>query len=75
MVKYFTNHDSTMKTSVTLESDHLFNILDNSIVLVETQSNIYTNFVAKVLFFTKIARPDIYSSVAFIITRVRFPYK
>ena len=44
MVKDFTNHDGTTKSSETPESGHLFKTKEDTIVLEETQSNIYHFF-------------------------------
>ena len=51
MVKYFTKHNETVKTSATPESDHLFNTIEDEIVVEENQAKIYHNFVDKDLFF------------------------
>ena len=66
MVKYFTKHNETMKTSLTAASHHLFKIREGAIVLEVTQANIYHNFVSKSLFDINIERLDIHTAVAFI---------
>ena len=57
MVKDFYKHDETVKTSATPASDNLFNTIEDTIVLEETQAKIYHNFFSKALFSTKVSSP------------------
>ena len=50
-MKDFTKNYDNVKTSATPESDHLFNTIEDEIVVEENQAKIYHNFVDKDLFF------------------------
>ena len=73
MVKLFEQYDPTEKTATTPAADHLFQVRDDCADLSERQSTVFHNFVAKSLFLTKRARPDISTAVAFLTTRVKGP--
>jgi hypothetical protein len=58
---------------VTPAAEHLFKIDKDAVKLDEEMGKVFHNFVAKCLFLTKRARPDIHTPVAFLTTRVREP--
>ena len=63
MVKYFTKHNETVKTSATPESDHLFKNREDDFFLEDKQANIYLSFVYKALFSTNRASLDMHTAV------------
>jgi hypothetical protein len=69
----FTKKSGDTRTATTPAADHLFQIDETATKLSEEMGKIYHNFVAKCLFLTKRARPDIHTAVAFLTTRVRQP--
>jgi hypothetical protein len=73
MVDDFTALHPTSKTSATPAAEHLFKVRDDAILLDEQASQTFHTFVAKALFATKRARPDIHTVVAFLTTRVMTP--
>lgn len=61
------------KTAPTPAGEHLFKANDDKTQLDEKRAKIFHTVVAKALFATKRARPDIHTVVAFLTTRVRGP--
>ena len=62
---------TTSKASAAPEN--LFRVDENSIKLDSNSAVVFYNIVAKTLFITKKARPDISTAIAFLTTRVRDP--
>jgi hypothetical protein len=54
-------------------ANHLFTINQEPVLLNEENSEMFHHHTAKLLFLSKIARPDIQTAVAFLTTRVRLP--
>ena len=54
-------------------ADCLFKVRDDQPKLDEKKAQVFHTFTAKALFATKRARPDIYTSVAFLTTRMICP--
>ena len=54
-------------------ANHLFEIYDNGIKLKPEQKGLFHEFVAKLLFIGKQARPDLQTAISFLSTRVREP--
>jgi hypothetical protein len=50
-----------LKTVVTPAAEHLFKIDNDAVKLDEEMGKVFHNFVAKCLFLTKRARPDIHT--------------
>jgi hypothetical protein len=75
IVDNFTKQSGDLKTAITPAAEHLFKINDDATTLTEEMGKVFHNFVAKCLFATKRARPDIHMRVAFLTTRVREPDK
>ena len=75
MLKEFQAHDLTDVTGDTPAAKHLFEINNKATPMTEEQGNVVHTFVAKVLFLTKRARPDMHTAVAFLSTRVKNPDK
>ena len=80
MVKYieeilqlYSEHDNNDSTAKTPAAEHLFKVNEEASSLTQDQATIFHNFVAKCLFLTKRARPDIATAVAFLTTRVKGP--
>ena len=74
IVSQFAKFDSSVtKTALTPAAEHLFQINDDATPLPKDEATVYHNFVAKSLFLTKRARPDISTAVAFLTTRVKGP--
>ena len=61
--------------SRTPAADHIFKVRDDQPKLDEQKAQVFHTFSAKALFATKLARPDIHTSVAFLTTRVICPDK
>ena len=61
--------DNSKSTAATPVAEHLFKVNKDADSLTEGQMSIYHNFVAKCLFLTKRARPDISTAVAFLSTQ------
>ena len=61
------------ETCTTPSADHLFKVNKNGIKLSEERAILFHRYVAKLLFISKRARPDIQHVIAFLSTRVRFP--
>jgi hypothetical protein len=73
IVQLFKQHDDTLLTAKTPAADHLFQVNEKAAPLSEEQATAFHNFVAKCLFLTKRARPDIATAEAFLTTRVKGP--
>jgi hypothetical protein len=73
LVTSFKVHDSSDKTAITPASDNLFQVNPDAVPLQEEKASIFHNFVARSLYLTKRARPDIATAVAFLTTRVKGP--
>ena len=58
---------------VTPAGDHLFKVNEDAIKLNQRDSDTFHQYVAKLLFAAKRARPDIQTAVAFLCTRVHRP--
>ena len=73
IISEYTKYSNDSKTAVTPVADHLFKIDKDAMKLDKEMGKVFHNFVAKCLFATKKARPDIHTAVAFLTTRVREP--
>jgi hypothetical protein len=71
IVQLFTEYDNSESIAATPAAEHLFQVRDEITSLSERQATVFHNFVAKCLFLTKRARPDIATAVAFLTTRVK----
>ena len=71
--KFTKHHDDSEKVAVTPASEHLFTVDEKATRLSVDMSIVFHNFVAKCLFATKRARPDISTAIAFLTTRVKSP--
>lgn len=60
-------------TATTPAGKHLFDINDGATTLDEERARLFHHMVAKALFLSKRARPDIQLTVSFLCTRVRAP--
>ena len=56
-----------------LAANHIFEVDDNGIKLKPEQKDLFHEFVAKLLFIGKRARPDLQTAISFMSTRVREP--
>jgi hypothetical protein len=65
IVKLFAEYDGSNSTAATPAAEHLFKVNDDAESLDQDLMTVYHNFVAKCLFLTKRARPDISTAVAF----------
>ena len=54
-------------------ANHFFEVDDNGIKLKPEQKDLFHEFVAKLLFIGKRARPDLQTAILFLSTRVREP--
>ena len=63
-------HDPTKTTAKTLVMEHLFQVYDKASPLSEKGATVFHTFLAKALFLTKQACPDIAMAVAFLTTCV-----
>ena len=73
MLEDFYKFDPTKTISRTPAANNLFKVRDDKPKLDEQKAQIFHTFTAKSLFATKLARPDIHMSVAFLTTRVISP--
>ena len=73
IVDLFTQYDNSDCTAKTSAGEHLFTVHDENNKLPEEQTAVFHHFVAKSLFATKRARPDISVPTAFLSTRVKAP--
>ena len=69
----FRKYDDTDRTAATPAADHLFKVDKSADPLPAKLATVFHHFVAKCLFATKRARPDIATAVAFLTTRVKGP--
>ena len=70
MLAKFYEHDSTSTMAKTPAALHLFQINDKVTPLSDNAAAIFHTFVAKALFLTKHACPDLATAVAFLSTHV-----
>ena len=73
MLEDFHKFDPNKTISKTPADDNLFKVRDDQPKLDEQKAQVFHTFTAKALFSTKRARLDIYTSVAFLTTRVICP--
>jgi hypothetical protein len=73
MVQLFHKYDPTDKIASTPAAEHLFKVDEASDKLSIKMATVFHHFVAKALFATKRARPDIAVAVAYLTTRVKEP--
>jgi len=73
LVTSFKVHDPSDKIAITPASENLFTVDPHAVPLQEQQASVFHNFVARSLYLTKWARPDIATAVAFLTTRVNGP--
>ena len=73
MVDDFTKINPTTKTAPNPEASHLFKLNEEAEILDIKRAQTFHTYVAKALFATKRARPDIHTAVAFLTTRVMTP--
>jgi hypothetical protein len=74
IIEQFAPHDSnSTRTALTPAAQHLFKVNPEADLLSSELAPVFHHFVAKCLFSTKRARPDISTAVAFLTTRVRSP--
>jgi hypothetical protein len=71
IIKLFAEHDKSLSHSNTPAAEHLFKVNEDTVRLDEREAAVFHNFVAKCLFLTKRARPDMSAAVAFLATRVK----
>mgnify|MGYP000055058244 CR=1 FL=1 len=71
IVDLFTQYDNSTSITATPAAEHLYTVTDKAVPLDEDQKTVFHNYVAKCLFLTKRARPDIATAVAFLTTRVK----
>ena len=62
--------EEMMKKIKTAVGDHLFKVDDACIKLCERDKIIFHRLVAKILFLSKRAQPDIHPKITFLTTRV-----
>ena len=76
MIQDSREHDPNPdKKANTQAAEFLFKVDDESSLIDESRAKLFHTFIAKALFDTKISRPDIHTTVAFLTTRVRGPNK
>jgi hypothetical protein len=63
----------TNRSFVSPAADHLFTVDDSADKINETDAGVFHHHVAKLLFASKRARPDLQTGVAFLCTRVKGP--
>ena len=73
VVKDFTEYDMSSRTTKTPASDHLFQVNPDAELLSQTEKAMFHNFIARALFLTKQACPDITTVVAFLTTCITNP--
>jgi len=73
LVTSFKVHDPSDKTAITPASENLFAVDPDALPLQEQPAAVFHNFVARSLYLTKRARPEIATAVAFLTTRVKGP--
>ena len=70
MLTKFSEHDNTNTTAKTLAAQHLFQNNYNATLLSDNVAVVFHTFVAKALFLTKHACPDLATAVTFLSTCV-----
>ena len=76
IIQQFADHDDSTKPTATVTTpaaEHLFKVDESAESLSPDGKATFHNFVAKCLYLTKRARPDIATAVAFLTTRVKSP--
>ena len=73
MLEDFHNFDPNKTISRTPAADHLFKVRDDQPKLDEQKAQVFHTFTTKSLFATKLASPDIHTSIVFLTTRVICP--
>ena len=73
MLDDFHKFDPSKNVSRTPEADKLFKVRDDQPKLNGQKYQTFHTFTAKVSFATKLARPDIHTSVVFLTTSVIYP--
>ena len=73
MVDDFTKINPTTKTARNPAASYWFKFNKEAEILDEKSAQNFHTYVAKALFATKRARPDIHTDVAFLTTRVMTP--
>jgi hypothetical protein len=71
IVDQFSQYDNSTSIAATPAAKHLFKVNNEAVPLSKDQKTVFHNFVAKCLFLTKRARPDIATALAFLTTRVK----
>ena len=69
----FKQYDPSNKNARTTAAHYLFKVQDDQKKLPETLAQVFHTFTARALFATKQARPDIHTSVEFLMTIVLCP--
>jgi hypothetical protein len=75
MIRVFSYHDPGEKVAVTMAAEHLFQVNNDTIKLDESKARKYHTFVAKLLFLTTRARPDIHTAAAFLTTWAMYTFE
>ena len=70
IVQQFQEHDNSTNTAATPAAEHLFKVNEDTTPLTQRQATVFHNFVAKSLFLTKRATPDIVTTIELVITTV-----
>jgi Reverse transcriptase (RNA-dependent DNA polymerase) len=73
IVELFKKYDPSDKIASTPAAEHIFKVDETTKKIPAQMGTIFHHFVAKCLFATKRARPDIAVAVAFLTTRVKSP--
>ena len=73
MIESFPSPKDLRRDAVSPASEHLYLINDATAKIDSERADIFHTIVAKGLFLTKRARPDIMTAIAFLSTRVREP--
>ena len=73
IIKLFEKYDPSGSIAATPAAEHIFKVDENAKKLPNRMGTVFHHFVAKCLFATKRARPDIAVAVAFLTTRVKSP--
>ena len=73
MLTEYHKHDKKSTTAKTPAALHLFQVDDKATPLSEDAAAVFHTFMAKALFLTKHACPDLATAVAFLATHVTCP--
>ena len=73
MLAKFSKHNNTHTMAKTSAAQHLFQIDDDVTPLSKDMAAVFHSLVAKVLFLTKYACPDLATAVTFLSTHVTCP--